>query len=67
MTPAAIPGEERLSEDVRIEVSAGGGHVGFIRGGLPWRPEYYLPSRIIGFLDFCISDSARDGRPLPGM
>ena len=67
MTPAVIPGEEMLSEDVRIEISAGGGHVGFIRGGLPWRPEYYLPSRIIGFLDFCIGDSARDGRPLPGM
>jgi predicted alpha/beta-fold hydrolase len=67
MTPAAIPGEELLSEDVKIEVSPGGGHVGFIRGGLPWRPEYYLPDRIIGFLDFCISESTPDGRPLPGM
>ena len=67
MTPAAIPGEERLSEDVRIEVSSAGGHVGFVSGGLPWRPEYYLPSRIIGFLDSCIGDSARDGRRLPGM
>jgi len=67
MTPAAIPGEERLSEDVRIELSAAGGHVGFVRGGLPWRPDYYLPPRIIGFLDSCISDSSLDGRPLPGM
>ena len=67
MKPAAIPHEELLSDDVRIEISGGGGHVGFIRGGLPWRPEYYLPSRIIGFLDFCIGDAAQDGRPLPGM
>ena len=67
MTPAAIPGEERLSEDVRIEISRVGGHVGFVGGGLPWRPEYYLPSRIIGFLQSHIGDATRDGRPLPGM
>ena len=67
MTPAAIPGEERLSESVQIEVSKAGGHVGFVGGGMPWRPEYYLPFRIIGFLQSCISDSAQDGRPLPGM
>jgi predicted alpha/beta-fold hydrolase len=67
MTPAAIPGEDQLSDDVQIEVSAKGGHVGFVSGGLPWRPEYYLPSRIIGFLESCISDSAQEGRPLPGM
>ncbi len=29
MTPAAIPGEERLSEDVRIEVSMAGGRTAF--------------------------------------
>jgi len=67
MTPATIPCEERLSEDVRIEVSSAGGHVGFVSGGLPWNAEYYLPSRIIGFLDSCIIDSSQDGRPLPGM
>lgn len=67
MTPAAIPDKERLSEDVRIEVSSAGGHVGFVGGALPWRPEYYLPPRIIGFLDSCISESEQDGRPLPGM
>jgi predicted alpha/beta-fold hydrolase len=67
MTPAAIPDEDRLSEDVQIEVSSSGGHVGFVGGSLPWRPDYYLPSRIIGFLDDSIHDSAQDGRPLPGM
>jgi predicted alpha/beta-fold hydrolase len=67
MTPAAIPDADKLSEDVQIEVSSGGGHVGFVGGKLPWRPDYYLPPRIIGFLDDCIHDSVRDGRPLPGM
>lgn len=67
MTAGAIPHADRLSEDVQIEVSPGGGHVGFISGGLPWRPEYYLPSRIIGFLDDCIRESTLAGRPLPGL
>lgn len=67
MTPSVIPDQEKLSDDVQIEVSPGGGHVGFVSGGLPWRPEYYLPSRIIAFLDDAISDSAEEGRPLPGM
>lgn len=67
MTPAAIPGEQGLSEDVRIELSAAGGHVGFVSGGLPWRPEYYLPARITGFLKSCIAGSATEGRPLPGL
>lgn len=67
MSPAAIPNEAMLSDDVQIEVSATGGHVGFVGGKLPWRPDYYLPPRIIGFLDDCIQDSIQDGRPLPGM
>lgn len=50
MTPAVIPGPERLSEDVTLEVSPSGGHVGFVSGGTPWRPIFYLPDRIIGFL-----------------
>lgn len=67
MTPSVIPPEDQLSEDVQIEVSAHGGHVGFICGGLPWNPEYYLPQRIIGFLDTCIESGSEHARPLPGM
>lgn len=67
MTPRAIPAEERLSDSVQIEVSAIGGHVGFVGGELPWRPEYYLPARIIGFLQSSIGEATRDARPLPGM
>jgi hypothetical protein len=51
MTPDVIPDESSLSEYVTIEVSENGGHVGFIDGGTPWRPRYYIPRRIIGFLE----------------
>ena len=67
MTPAAIPGVEKLSDSVQIELSDHGGHVGFVNGGLPWRPQYFLPDRILSFLGSCISDAGKHGRPLPGM
>ncbi len=51
MTPEVIPKPDRLSEHVTIEVSEFGGHVGFIQGGTPWRPSYYLPGRLTGFLE----------------
>lgn len=50
MTPEVIPGEDALSDSVTLEVSERGGHVGFIEGGTPWRPKYYLPRRVIEFL-----------------
>jgi len=67
MTPAGIPSEDRLSDSVQIEISDIGGHVGFVGGRLPWRPEYYLPSRIIDFLQSRMRESALEGRSLPGM
>ena len=51
MTPDVIPPADALSDAVRVELAAGGGHVGFVAGGTPWRPEYYLPGRIIEFLE----------------
>lgn len=51
MTRDVIPNEDRLSEYVTLEVAASGGHVGFVDGGTPWRPSFYLPGRIIGFLE----------------
>jgi len=51
MTPEVIPKPDRLSEHVTIEVSEFGGHVGFIQGGTPWRPSFYLPGRLTGFLE----------------
>jgi predicted alpha/beta-fold hydrolase len=51
MTPDVIPEPEALSDNVTLEVSDHGGHVGFIEGGPPWRPRFYLPERLIGFLE----------------
>lgn len=48
----AIPIADQLSDSVTLEVSAGGGHVGFVGGRWPWRPRYWLEERI--------SDSLRE-------
>jgi len=67
MTPATIPDSAKLSDCIQLEVSRQGGHDGFVSGGTPWPPEYYLPGRIIDFLDAGIADSGQYDRPLPGM
>lgn len=51
MTPAIIPHRDRLSDSITLEVSESGGHVGFVEGGSPWSPKFYLPGRVIGFLE----------------
>ena len=51
MTPDVIPDPSQLSEHVSLEVSESGGHMGFIEGGTPWRPRYYLPRRLMRFLE----------------
>ena len=50
MTPDVLPSGDELSPGVQLEVSAAGGHVGFIHGTLPWRPRYWLEERIPAFL-----------------
>ncbi|HEY7841609.1 MAG TPA: hydrolase [Gammaproteobacteria bacterium] len=46
LTPAALPRAGELSDCVRLELSRDGGHVGFVGGRWPWRPEYWLDRRI---------------------
>ncbi len=50
MSPDMIPSETSLAESVTLEVSDAGGHVGFIEGGTPWQPRYYLPGRLLQYL-----------------
>ncbi|MGZ5000941.1 MAG: hypothetical protein ACXV7F_11615, partial [Methylomonas sp.] len=50
MTPAVLPAIDELSEQVRLEIINGGGHVGFISGGNPLQPTYWLEQRIPAFL-----------------
>ena len=49
MSPAVLPAPTELSSSVRLELSAQGGHVGFVTGR--WgRPTYWLEQRIPDFL-----------------
>jgi len=50
-TPSSVPDPQQLSDSVEFELSRHGGHVGFVSGGMPWKPRYHLPGRIIEFLD----------------
>ena len=50
MLPEMIPDANNLSNSVQLEISDSGGHVGFISGGTPCKPKFYLPKRIFNFL-----------------
>ena len=67
MSPAALPTAEQMSDTVTLEISRHGGHIGFIDGGYPWKPTYYLPDRIIAHLETTIAGTGRHGRSLPGL
>jgi len=58
MTTTALPEENELSSDIFFELSVHGGHVGFISGNLPFKPEYWLEHRCCQFLNnFCKQSS----------
>lgn len=46
----AIPRPDELSASTSLEVSEGGGHVGFVGGRWPWATRYYLEQRVPDFL-----------------
>jgi uncharacterized protein len=50
MTQDVLPGPDEISPHVHLELSERGGHVGFISGLIPFRPEYWLEQRIPEFL-----------------
>lgn len=45
----AIPTPDHLGTHVRLELSAGGGHVGFVYGRYPWTPRYWVEERLGAF------------------
>ncbi len=50
MTEHVIPELKELSGNVSLEITQGGGHVGFITGKSPLKPSYWLDQRIPEFL-----------------
>ncbi|WP_394205867.1 hydrolase [Shewanella waksmanii] len=50
MNDAVIPNKSQLSDSVVYELHPRGGHVGFINGGTPLSPQYYLEPRVVDFL-----------------
>lgn len=50
MTEEVIPHERELSANVTMEITQGGGHVGFVSGITPFQPKYWLEQRIPEFL-----------------
>lgn len=50
MSEDVIPEPRELSSAVQLEITETGGHVGFVMGKYPWRPEYWLEKRVPDFL-----------------
>jgi hypothetical protein len=45
-----IPPRRDVSEKVTLEITEGGGHLGFVSGRWPWSPQFWLDTRIPEFL-----------------
>jgi predicted alpha/beta-fold hydrolase len=50
MWPETLPDDPELSPSVKLELSERGGHVGFVAGTVPWKPRYWLETRILKHL-----------------
>ncbi|MDF0535528.1 hydrolase [Shewanella yunxiaonensis] len=50
MSQSVIPNTSSLPACVQYELYHHGGHVGFIEGGTPWRPKFFLERRVLQYL-----------------
>ncbi|MBA3660982.1 MAG: hydrolase [Gammaproteobacteria bacterium] len=51
MSEDVIPQQDDLPANIFLEITERGGHVGFVGGRYPWRPDYWLESRVPHFLN----------------
>jgi len=42
MTEEVLPDVAELSSTIYLEITQGGGHVGFVAGETPFKPDYWL-------------------------
>lgn len=50
MTPDIVPAPEELSSVIHLELTQGGGHLGFVTGKIPWSAKYWVETRVPEFL-----------------
>jgi hypothetical protein len=50
MYPETAPEEWEISEQVTLELTSRGGHIGFVEGHVPWRTRYFAERRIAEWL-----------------
>ncbi|TXH71396.1 MAG: hydrolase [Thiothrix sp.] len=50
MRPSIVPSPEQTSASVSLEITAQGGHVGFLTGSAPWKLSYWLDERVPAWL-----------------
>lgn len=48
--PHLIPHPHHVSKKVTLEITEGGGHLGFVHGRWPWSPRFWLDTRVPEFL-----------------
>jgi len=46
----SVPTADELGRGVTLELTSGGGHVGFVTGTLPWRPGFWTETRAVDWL-----------------
>jgi len=51
MTTSVIPNKQELSDSTTLELCSNGGHVGFVSGICPWRPDYWLENRVLEYAE----------------
>jgi predicted alpha/beta-fold hydrolase len=61
--PHLIPRACDVSDKVTLEVTDGGGHLGFVSGRWPWSPQFWLDTRVPEFLASFFGDK---GGPMSG-
>ncbi len=61
---SALPDPAETGRAVTLELSADGGHAGFVSGARPWHPVYWLEQRVLAHLQRTLRDGAA-GAPSP--